>query len=510
MTQTTPSSQDTGVSAASGPSMSTRIGRVAAASAGALVVGELITLVQTVALARLLSPAEIGIFVSGTVITAFLAEFVEGGLRAGLVQREHDVADTAETVFWATLFGGVISSLGALAAAPVIGMLFNSTTAGLIAAASSGSLLLFSLTNVPESMLQREFSVKRRLIVGPTVSVAYAGTAVTLAALGCGVWSLVIGSYASFLAWVISVWAITDWRPGRGRASYRLWRELARYGLPLVLGAIGARLQNAAETLIVGRGLTSAALGNFRYGQRISQIPVRAIIEIGAVSLFPAFSRMAGDQARMRAAYLRAMRWVTIGAAPLCGMMIALGEPAVIVVFGEPWRDGGMVVMAMAGLGLGKAFISVSEEVIKATGRTRLLNWYTAVEVSVGIGSLVALVAWLGLVGAGLAMSVTALVVGLTVIGLALPLLAASWSQIAHAVIPPLPAAAVATVAVWLLDRHVVHAQDHPIALSVVMLMLDSVAFIVVYLAVLSVTAPHSTAEAGRAVVRLVARRGDR
>jgi hypothetical protein len=38
--------------------------------------------------------------------------------------------------------------------------------------------------NVPESVLQREFSVKRRLIVGPAINVSYAVVAVGLAALG--------------------------------------------------------------------------------------------------------------------------------------------------------------------------------------------------------------------------------------------------------------------------------------------------------------------------------------
>ncbi len=308
-----------------GRSLRNRIGRVAVASAFALVFGEVLTLVQTIALARLLSPAEVGLFVSGTVITSFLGEFVEGGLRAGLVQRGGDIRDAAETVFWATLGGGVLMSLGALAAAPVVGLVFDSSTAAVIAAVTSGTLLIFSVTNVPESMLQRAFSVKRRLIVGPSVAVAYAVVAVSLAALGFGVWSLVIGMYASFVAWAVSIWAITDWRPGRGTASIALWRELARYGLPLVLGGIGARVQNAMETVVVGRGLTQFALGNFRYGQRISQMPVRAIIEIGAVSLFPAFSQMADDRARMRAAYLRALRWVTVGAAALSGLMIALG-----------------------------------------------------------------------------------------------------------------------------------------------------------------------------------------
>ncbi|GAA2062397.1 oligosaccharide flippase family protein [Williamsia deligens] len=489
-----------------GPSLRGRIGRVAAASAIALVFGEVLTLVQTIALARLLTPAEVGIFVSGTVITSFLGEFVEGGLRAGLVQRGGDITDAAETVFWATLGGGVVMSLGALAAAPVVGIVFDSSTAAMIAAITSGTLVIFSVTNVPESMLQRAFSVRRRLVVGPSVAVAYAVVAVSLAAAGLGVWSLVVGMYASFITWAITIWLITDWRPGRGKASRTLWRELARYGLPLVLGGIGARVQNAMETVVVGRGLTQSALGNFRYGQRISQMPVRAIIEIGAVSLFPAFSQMAGDRMRLRAAYLRALRWVIVGAAALSGLMVALGSPAVTVVFGEPWHPAGVAVSLMAGLGVGKALISVGEEVIKACDRTALLNWYTAAEVLLGIGTLVLLVSAFELDGAALSLSITAVVVGLVVTGLAIPLVEVGWGDVARAVLPPVPAAVIATVVTWVLDRHVLTSADRALLPALGCLVVAGLVFGVVYLIALAVTAPSSARSLLRAATMVASR----
>ena len=113
------------------------IGNVAAASAIALVFGELLTLGQTVALARLLSPAEVGFFVAGTVLTALLSKFVEGGLRSGLVHRENKLDDAANTVFWVTMISGLLMTLLTLAAAPIVGLVFHSRQVGLIAAVSS-------------------------------------------------------------------------------------------------------------------------------------------------------------------------------------------------------------------------------------------------------------------------------------------------------------------------------------------------------------------------------------
>ena len=119
---------------------------------------------------------------------------------------------------------------------------------------------------------------------------------------------------------------------------------------------------------MVGRFLGTAALGQYRYGLRIARVPVNAMIEVVANALFPAFSRMAGDPDRLRAGYLRALRLVTFGAAPVSGLLLAMGEPTVVVVLGEPWRAAGVAVVAMAGLGIGKAFASVSEEASRAPG----------------------------------------------------------------------------------------------------------------------------------------------
>lgn len=497
-----------------GRSLRASIGRVAGASAVALLFCELVSLVQTVALARLLSPAEIGIFVAGTVLTTFLGTFVEGGLRSGLIQRDTDVADAAETVFRVTLAAGLLMSLGALAASPVIAMIFDSNTAGLIAAATSGVLLVYSISNVPEAMLQREFSVKRRLIVGPAVAVSYAAVAVTTAAIGWGVWSMVAGTYVSYLTLVVSVWAITSWRPGRGRASIALWRDLARYGTPLVLGMIGSRIQAATEAVVVGRGLSASDLGFFRYGQRIARIPMMAIIEIGSVALFPAFSRIAKDTDRLVSAYLRALQWATIGAAACSGLMIAAGPAAVVVVLGEQWRGAGPVVVALAGLSLGKAFICVSEEIIKGCGRTGLLNWYTLTEVGVGLILLLVLVSAYGLVGAALSVSVTAIIVGIVVLALAKKCIPVSVRQLVGAIVPPLPAAALATGALWLLEEHVMHSDARPILVAITYLLVDVVVFGACYLMLLGVFARAATAEligvAGRFVTAVRTRRNRR
>ena len=97
--------------------LSTTVRRGAAISAVTLGLVQVVSLVQTLILARLLSPEEIGLFAAGTVLSGFLIGFSEGGLRGALIQREDRVTDAADTVFWATVGTGgllAVASLGRL------------------------------------------------------------------------------------------------------------------------------------------------------------------------------------------------------------------------------------------------------------------------------------------------------------------------------------------------------------------------------------------------------------
>jgi PST family polysaccharide transporter len=486
--------------------LSGSVGRVASASALAQLFGQLVSFVGTVALARLLTPTDVGIFAAGTVLSALFTNLVEGGLRAGLVQRQGDLADADETVFWATLMVGAAASLGCLAAAPVIGIIFNSRAAGLVAAATAGVVLIHSLTNVPEAVLQREFSVKRRLIVGPAIAVSYVAVAVGLAALGWGVWSMVAGAYASYIAWVVSLWMITSWRPGRGHASFAMWRELARYGFPLVVAMIGYRLRTAVEALVVGRFLSTGALGFFRYGQRIALIPEVGIIEVGAITLFPAFSRIAGDRKRFAAAYLRALHWSMVGAAVGTGLMIAVGEPAVVVLFGERWRGAGVALVAMSGVSIGAAVAVVAQDAIKAHGRTRLINWFTLADLFLGVGFLLVLTWAFGFVGASLYISLIILIDAAIMLGLAQRLVIVPLRRVLTVLAPPIPGLLIATMATWWLEHDILRADSRGPILAVALLGVDALVFCLIYLAVLTLFARSTVITIVRIVPVLIAR----
>jgi O-antigen/teichoic acid export membrane protein len=412
----------------------------------------IVSVIGTVALARLLSPAEVGIFAGGTVLSVVLLSLAQANLRLALVQRVGDVDEAANTVFWATAAGGLIVTFVTIAAAPVLAYVFGNDLVAAVAVGASGLLLLESLTTVPDGLMQRRFNFLRRLVIDPSRAIAYAVTAVVFAASGFGVWSMVLGQYASLMVWLAGSWSLARWRPGRGRPSVGLWRELVRFSHPIVIWDIVLYARETVQTAIIGRALGPAALGNYRYGSRIGTHAGQAVVEIGSYVLFPAFARLTGDPQRMRVAFLRALRWIWFFAAPTAALVVALGEQTVVVLFGERWHDAGPVVVALAGYGLGLALQAVPTEAIMAHGRSVVFHWISALALVLGIGSIIVLLPW-GIVGVGIAVSSTEMMTGVLLLVLAKPLIAYRFSTIVRILLPPALAATAAVVAAHLVSR---------------------------------------------------------
>ncbi|MEJ3651849.1 oligosaccharide flippase family protein [Actinomycetes bacterium KLBMP 9759] len=266
------------------------------------------------------------------------------------------------------------------------------------------------------------------------------------------------------------------------------------------------RIHGAVETVVVGKAFSLDALAQKQYAHRLALLPGNALVQIGSFVLFPAMSRLAAEPARLANAFRRALQWSWIGAIAVAGLTIAVGAPTVVLLFGAGYRDAGLAFVAMAGFGLGVALQASGSEVIKATGRTRLLNWTTAASMTFGIGLLVLLLP-LGLVGVGLAVSATELLVGVIVLVLTTRVLAVSAAQLSRVLVPPLLAGAVATAVVTWSGSGAVYGDGRGGAWALLTIAADTSLFVLLFGAGMVLLAPSLVRRAISSVIRHIYRR---
>jgi O-antigen/teichoic acid export membrane protein/glycosyltransferase involved in cell wall biosynthesis len=464
-----------------------------------------LTFATYLALARLLRPADFGHFAAGSVVVGLGAVLGESGMLAALIQRRHDLEEALNSAFLATLAGGLLLTLVTLGAAPLVTLFFNSNEAGVVAAVMSGWMLLRLIAIVPDALLQRRFSFLRRVVIDPLSSVAFAAGSIPAAALGLGVWALVIGTYAAAVVTLVSPWAFARWRPRPRLASIGMWRELARFGRPVVVAHLILRAVEQIPVLALGRLRSPGVLGQFTYASRVAAQPLGAVINVGGYVLLPAFARLSAHDVRFRAAVRRALRWLCITSFPAGLLLVPLGTPAVVLVFGERWREAGYGAAALGVFCAARSLDSIASEAWKASGRPDMLPRMHGISLLLTV-LFVGGLAPFGLVGVAIGMSLTAVGVGIYAIRGMSRALGIALGDLLHEVWPPAIAAAAMAGALYPLEHFVVHADRHGTVAGLALLALEALLGVIIYLAALSVLAPHSTTELADALRRRLRR----
>lgn len=444
------------------------------------VLAQALTLGFYLALARIATPEDFGEFTAAAVLVNAGALFAESGMLAALIHREDRIDEAASTAVVSTALAGLLFGLLALVASPLVGLFFDSDRVASLAAAMSGLLFVRSLQIVPEALLQRRFSFLRRMLIEPAQVIAFGATAVIACSNGMGPWGLVLGFYASAVTDVVLSWSLVRWRPHLATVSMQMWRELIAYGRHVLASTVVLRLGEQVPTLLIGRYVGKAPLGQYRYGDRIAITPFLLVVSAASYVLFPAYSRIASDAKRFRAAFVESLRWFSAMAMPLSLILVPLGVPLSVVAFGDVWRDAGEVAMVLSAYAVGGSLISIASEAYKAAGLPQMLIRVHTVSLVAGAISMVALLRFdlLGVVaGASIGVCVGAVY---ALVALA-PRIQVELRELVEAIWPSLLAALVMAGATLCLELFVIDAESHRTFVALLLIGLEAAFAALIY-----------------------------
>jgi O-antigen/teichoic acid export membrane protein len=467
---------------------------------------QILTFATYLVLAKLLKPAEFGVFAAGSIVAGVGTIVGESGMLAALIHRREHLEEAFNSAFLATAAGGVLLTLLGLATAPLVTLFFNSHTAGNVAAVMAATMFLRLTAVVPDAHLQRRFSFFRRVIIDPLSITALAAGSITAAALGLGVWSLVIGTYAMSIVNVSAAWVFAGWIPRPRLASLATWRELARYGRSVVGAEFIRRVTTEIPVLALGRFASTGALGQFTYSFRVASQPLRALVNVGGYVLLPAFARIATDKERFQTAVLRSLRWVSATSFPIGMLLVPLGMPAVVLLFGATWRQAGYGAMALAGYCAALSLDSLASEAWKAYGRPDMLPRMHGLSLVLTTISVAALVTF-GLIGVTIGMSVSAIGVAAYAIWGMSRALEIPLHRLWREIWPPATAAVLMAGGLFLLEHFLVRSDQRGTVVGLLLVAAEAVLGAAVYLGLLAIVAPRTTRELVAGAERLLARR---
>lgn len=349
--------------------------RAAAWALVALAASRAVSLLALVFLARLLAPADFGLLALALVFITYADTIGDLGTSAALIywpDRDRARDDVAQLTFAVSLLAGFVWLGVTLIAAPAVAAFFQERDTTSILRALAWTFPLKALGTTHDALAQKDLRFRARFVPEMGLASFKAVVAIVLASFGLGVWSLVFGHLAGVLAWTVLLWIVVPWRP-RARLRLDLVRPVLAYGRDIVAVNVLAAVVHHADVLVVGRMLGATALGFYQVAGRLPDVTLMMVVRVAGRILFPAFARLGADEGSLRAAYLAALKYVSLLVLPAAIALVMLAGPVVRVFFGPLWEPSIPILRALAVYTGLRALGTHAGDVLKAAGRPGVL-----------------------------------------------------------------------------------------------------------------------------------------
>jgi O-antigen/teichoic acid export membrane protein len=333
--------------------------------------GQLFSWGLTIILARLLSPSEFGLVAMGLVFLHFAESFYELGIGVYLIQKKVLDENELSTFFWMSAFSGLLLFGMTILCSPLIAAFFRAAELERILGVLGINFVIISVGVVPLSLLTKGLEFKKRSAAEFFSDLASGVVAVVLAYGGFGVWSLVLRSLTRGLIFSLLLFVIQEWRP-RFMFSLRKSTDALRFSMPI----IGSRLlwffHSHSDYLVIGRFLGDHILGLYRVAFLLSRKPLDKVWMVAGELSLPVFSKVQGEKEKLRTAYLKFIRYVSLIVFPANLGLILAADDAITALLGDRWLASVIPLKLLCILGIFKSIDMGVAPLLNALGRPQL------------------------------------------------------------------------------------------------------------------------------------------
>lgn len=330
------------------------------------------------AMAYVLEPSDFGTMSILIVWVAVGTLLADAGFGTAVVQRNELTAEHLTSAFAANVIIAIMSYMAIWALAPVISRTYAEPAMADLLRVLALAILLSSAVSIKTNIAQREMRF-RQLAIRDSSAVVIGGVAgISCAVAGCGIWSLVVQTLLGAAIAAIVTWQIVSWRPHPQDLSFKAVRDLSGYGSRMLLfGLLKIATQNV-DVMLIGYTSGLAMAGLYSLSSKMIVAPMGAVRAALGAYFFPTFSRSHHDINILTKEYERALKLVGYGCIPFLLVFYFAVDQFVAFALPAKWIDTVPVAKALTFVALFQGFMTISGELMKATGRPGILIWWAA------------------------------------------------------------------------------------------------------------------------------------
>lgn len=349
----------------------------------------LLALAGGMIIARLLTPAEIGVYSVGAVLLGIAQVLRDFGAGQYLIaERELGPAQLRAVLGVSFLFAWPLAALVAALSLPLAAFYHEARLAPVLQLLAVNFLLIpFSSVTLP--LLRRQMRFGAICTINLSHGLCNFAVSVLLAWRGFGFMSLAWASVAATVAALLaSLWLRPPelpWLPARAGM-----RRVLSFGSYATGGTLIDEAGVAAPDLIIGKMIGMDAVGIFSKAFGVLAVFHQAITSAVSPVVFPLYAAQARDAGNADQAYLRTVSYMTALAWPFFAFVAVMALPLVRLLYGKQWDAAAPLISIMCFSSALYSMSSMARYLFVATGHVKTQAHLDAIAVPLRIGALLA------------------------------------------------------------------------------------------------------------------------
>lgn len=328
-----------------------------------------VSLVVSIILARLLTPAEYGIIAMMNIFIVIANIFVVSGFNTSLIQKKDADELDFSTIYYCTLVVSIIMYVFIFFTAPFMARYYDMPEMTILTRVFALSLIIQSYQTIQQAYVARHMQFKlnfKSTLIGTIMSGVIG---VTMAYAGYGVWALVAQHISSIVINTLVLRFLVEWRP-KLLFSWDRAKGLMSYGSKIMGSTLVNTLYKEARQLLIGLYYTPADLALYNRGSHMPHLVTTNLDNTLRSVLFPAMSNHSDDLPRVKQMLKRAIS-TTAYMTYFCLTLLAVAsEPLIRVLLTDKWIEC-VPYMQILCISFMLQTVSVSNmQALKAIGRS--------------------------------------------------------------------------------------------------------------------------------------------
>jgi polysaccharide transporter, PST family len=336
-----------------------------------------IQMIGTIALARLLTPADFGVVTMVTTFSLLLMSFGQSGYTDAVIQCEPIDHFVASNLFWINIGVSFLLSIGFALAGSFLAKFYGDKRVTLVAVGLSLTIFISGTSVVHLALLKRALRFSLTSANDICSGALTMLLTIFLAWNGWGYWALVAGAVARLIFQSIGAWYLCRWIPGLPRRAAGT-SSAVRFATSVFSSYSLNYFARNTDNLLVGWRFGPGSLGFYKKAYDLFVLPSNQLLNPVQEVALSTLSRLEGDSIRYRRYLLNGLSFLAFVGMGIGAILTLEGRDLIRLLLGPQWAVAGRI-FTFFGPGVGIMLVyNCSGLIHLSIGRAdRWLRWVT-------------------------------------------------------------------------------------------------------------------------------------